>query len=78
MTGGRSVYSETQLKDFRAEGTPVKVINFLLVGYIEPPIDLAHLQRLGIFGAHPPQSIWEIKRPTLERLLPLLKLGFLA
>ena len=78
MTGGRSVYSETQLKEFNAERKPVKVINFLLVGYIEPPIGLAHLQKLGVFGAHPPQSIWEVRRPTLERILPQLKLGFLA
>jgi ribosomal protein S18 acetylase RimI-like enzyme/predicted nucleic acid-binding protein len=77
MTGGRSVYSEMQLNDWKASSDkPVKVINYLLVGYIEPAITLSVLQEWGVFQQHPPQSIFEIGRPALDKLLPLLGLGF--
>jgi len=77
MTGGRSVYSETELNQWQATpARPVKVINYLLVAYIEPPIDLSELKRLGIFTNHPPQSIFEINATKLATLLPRLSLGF--
>jgi hypothetical protein len=77
LTGGRSVYSEAELSDWGASpARPVKVINYLLVGYIDPPISLAELQSGGVFGGHPPQSIFEIARPELARLLARLNLGF--
>ncbi len=77
MTGGRSVYSETRLNDWKAtDAKPVKVINYLLAGYIDPAIGLSRLQEQGVFRQHPPQSIFEISRPALEKLLPHLSLGF--
>lgn len=77
MVGGRSVYSEKQLSDWNASPEkPVKVINYLLVGYIDPPISIKTLQELHIFKSHPPQSIFEIGQDKLEALLPLLNLGF--
>ena len=38
LSGGRSVYSERELSGFEASpDKPVKVINYLLVDYIDPP-----------------------------------------
>lgn len=77
MTGGRSVYSEAQLEAWEATSErPVKVINYLLAGYIEPAVTLEALKRMGIFGNHPPQSIFEISAPKLSLLLTGLNLGF--
>ncbi len=77
LTGGRSVYSEAQLSEWEASPErPVKVINYLLAAYIEPAISLCELQGIGIIGSHPPQSIFEIDRASLDRLLQRLQLGF--
>lgn len=79
LTGGRSVYSEAELSDWDASPErPVKVINYLLAGYIDPPISLEELQRGGVFVGHPPQSIFEIERKELEQLLARLNLGFIT
>ncbi|MCV0370798.1 GNAT family N-acetyltransferase [Filomicrobium sp.] len=77
MTGGRSVYSETELAAWKATPEkPVKVINYLLTNYIEPPVFFTDLQSLGIFRTHPPQSIFEIRQPNLLKLLQRLNLDF--
>ncbi len=58
LAGGRSVYSDTQLRKLAASpNEPVKVINFLLAAHIEPSIQLATLQSSAVFAGHPPQSI---------------------
>jgi hypothetical protein len=76
-TGGRSVYSEAELAEWEASSAkPVKVINYLLAAYIDPPITLAELAQLRIMTANPPQSIFEIHRPQLDALLARLSLGF--
>ena len=77
LTGGRSVYSEAELEQWEASPQkPVKVINYLLAAYIDPPIPIDELQKLGIFGGHPPQSIFELSRTQIDTLLPRLNLGF--
>ena len=77
LTGGRSVYSEMELAAWNAsEMRPVKVINYLLAGYIMPAVSVVELLREGVFVGHPPQSIFEIRSDKLEILLPRLKLGF--
>jgi hypothetical protein len=77
MTGGRSVYSEAALNEWNASpDSPVKVINYLLAAYIDPPIELTELTRMTIIGNHPPQSIFEINATKLSTLLPRLNLGF--
>jgi hypothetical protein len=77
LTGGRSVYSETQLSDWGATASrPVKVINYLLAAYIEPPIILDELRDIGIIPGHPPQSIFKLSRAHLNALLPRMNLGF--
>jgi predicted nucleic acid-binding protein len=77
MTGGRSVYSEVELNDWGAsQQKPVKVINYLLAGYIDPPISLNELHQQGVIAQHPPQSIFELERRYLETILPRMNLGF--
>ena len=77
LTGGRSVYSEIELAKWNASmESPVKVINYLLAGYIMPPILVDELRQAGIFSSHPPQSIFEIRADKLPALLPRLNLGF--
>lgn len=79
LTGGRSVYSESQLQDWQAsQGRPVKVINYLLAGYIDPPVMLEELEAQLVFRGHPPQSIWELTRGNLAFILPRMNLGFQA
>ncbi|HEX4407546.1 MAG TPA: GNAT family N-acetyltransferase [Xanthobacteraceae bacterium] len=77
LTGGRSVYSETELSDWKATTLrPVKVINYLLAAYIEPAITLDELRILGVMPGHPPQSIFELSQEHLNALLPRMNLGF--
>lgn len=77
LAGGRSVYSEAQLAQWGASANnPVTVINFLLVGYIVPPIEKVELEAMGIIGSQPPQSISLIDDERLDVLLEQLKLGF--
>ena len=77
MTGGRSVYSEEELSGWGASKTrPVKVINYLVVGYVEPEIHLDELLNMGVFNRRPPQSIASIGRKARDILLARLNLGF--
>lgn len=77
LTGGRSVYSEMEINDWDAAADRrVKVINYLLAAYIDPPIGLVELQNFGIIRGHPPQSICELDRTQINALLPRLNLGF--
>jgi ribosomal protein S18 acetylase RimI-like enzyme len=79
LTGGRSVYSEVELSEWEATpARPVKVINYLLAAYIEPPVSLDELRQMAIIPGHPPQSIFELNRSHLDTLLPRLNLGFAA
>ncbi|NUB12096.1 GNAT family N-acetyltransferase [Azospirillum brasilense] len=75
MTGGRSVYTERDLEIWSASPkSPVKVINYLLATYIEPPIKLKQLRQLGIFSSQPPQSIFQIQRHHLQNLLSCINI----
>ena len=86
LSSGRSVYSKKQLDDLRNKSqNSIKVINFLLVGYIDPVTDPAiepalgikFLRENGIFQGHPPQSISRIPRQQLlTTILPQIQLGF--
>jgi ribosomal protein S18 acetylase RimI-like enzyme len=79
LTGGRSVYSETELNEWKATAQrPVKVINYLLAAYIEPAATLDELRNIGVIPGHPPQSIFELSRIHLDALLPRMNLGFAA
>lgn len=79
QAGGRSVYSEAQIQGFGATPLrPVKVINFLLHGYLSPPISLDLLFEKDVFNGHPPQSIFEIPRQRLDALLSMRDWGFVT
>lgn len=76
-TGGRSVYSEADLAAWNAsESRPVKVINYLLIGYIEPPITLDELRTMGVVRGNPQQSIYELRDGLLRKMLDRTNLGF--
>tara|TARA_R110002126_G_scaffold6399_2_gene33274 strand:+ start:1136 stop:2677 length:1542 start_codon:yes stop_codon:yes gene_type:complete len=77
-TGGRSVYSEEQLAEWGASlQRPVKVINYLLVNYIDPPISLDELREIGVIkGKNPQQSIYELKPELLQKMLKRTNLEF--
>ena len=77
MTGGRSVYSEEQLARWDASPAhPVKVINFLLLHYIKPPISLGELKKLGIVKENVPQSIYELTSKQISDLVDRSNLEF--
>lgn len=76
-TGGRSVYSEEELENWKATPRkPVKVINYLLNAYIEPPIGIVELQKMGVIKENPPQSIYEIRGEALRHLIKRSNLEF--
>lgn len=54
ITAKRSVYSEEQLAGFRASvARPVKVIDFFLIGHLEPTVKLTDLNTEGVFVGRP-------------------------
>ena len=77
LTGKRSVYSEEQLADFRAtKKRPVKVIDFLLIGHIEPPMPLSDLKKTGVFNGAPPQSICILSPLRFKPVRSRMQFGF--
>lgn len=77
LTGKRSVYSEEKLAAFKATADrPVKVIDFLLVGHIEPAIKLKDLTHMGVFRGGPPQSISQLTEERFEPVRNRMAFGF--
>jgi hypothetical protein len=77
ITAKRSVYSEEQLAAFRAtKARPVKVIDFLLIGHLEPPVNLDDLNSEGVFTGHPPQSICHLPPPRFRPIRQRMSFGF--
>jgi len=77
LTGGRSVYSEEQLKEWGATPMrPVKVINYLLVSYIEPAVSIDELKTMGVIKGHPQQSIYKLSHALIEGLVERADLEF--
>lgn len=77
LAGGRSVYSDTQLRRLAATaGRPVKVINFLLAAHLEPPMPLTDLLNSKVFTGHPPQSIKTLAAAQQMSVLNQGSLGF--
>lgn len=76
LTAKRSVFSATDLHGWNASSaSPVKMIDFLLVGHLEAAIPLKTLVQLGILK-QAPQSITELRSDAYERLRPYLRLDF--
>ena len=80
LTGGRSVYSEEELEEWerkvKEKGKPVKVINYLLVSYIEPAISIDELKTMGVIKGHPQQSIYRLSHELAEGLIARADLVF--
>lgn len=77
LTAKRSVYSEAQLAGFGATNAkPVKVIDFLLVGHLDPLMTLDELEGEGVFTGHPPQSICHLPPERFNPVRRRMALGF--
>jgi hypothetical protein len=77
QTAKRSVFSAEDLTGMApSPASPVKMIDFLLVGHSQPSIPLAMLVSAGIFSSGPPQSIAELSEDRYAALKDLLQLGF--
>ncbi len=77
LTGGRSVYSEEQLEEWNATSEhPVKVINYLLVSYIEPAVSIDELRTMGVIKGHPQQSIYKLSHELIDGLVERADLKF--
>lgn len=77
LSAKRSVYSEAKLAAFEATARhPVKVIDFLLVGHIDPAIKLDELLRLKVFNRTPPQSISQLPPDRFEPVRSRMAFGF--
>jgi ribosomal protein S18 acetylase RimI-like enzyme/rRNA-processing protein FCF1 len=75
-TAKRSVYSAEELSEkIKERETPLKIIDFLLIGHVEPAIPLDQLIHEGILRAAP-QSICQLDELQYSTLKPLLHLGF--
>jgi ribosomal protein S18 acetylase RimI-like enzyme len=73
----RSVFSKSEIDAmFQSRNSPVKVIDFLLVGHSDPPIPLDNLIKLNVINSRPPQSITGISESAYQALKPLLNFGF--
>lgn len=77
QTAKRSVFSAEELRAMAPSiDSPVKVIDFLLVGHLEPPVTLNTLLASNVFSSQPPQSISELSEDRYARLKPHVNLGF--
>ncbi|MGV8938651.1 MAG: GNAT family N-acetyltransferase [Allorhizobium sp.] len=75
LTAKRSVFSDDELKSWVKGSPPLKVIDFLLIGHIVPPLPLNVLISERVLNSWP-QSITQISENSYQRLKPLLNLGF--
>jgi hypothetical protein len=77
LTAKRSVFSGEELRSMKpSQDSPVKMIDFLLVGHSDPAVPLSALLAEGILCGYPPQSIVELDVDRYEKLRPLVQLGF--
>src|SRR5262249_30132760 len=76
-TAKRSVFSAEELQMMGAStNSPIKVIDFLLIGHIEPPVRLDRLVATGVFSNRPPQSITQLSEARYIALKPHVRLDF--
>jgi GNAT superfamily N-acetyltransferase len=76
-TAKRSVFSAEDLDAMRAtRNSPVKLIDFLLIGHIQPPMRLNTLVQMEVFSHRPPQSIAQFTEERYTRLKPHVQLAF--
>lgn len=76
-TAKRSVFETSELNEMNPTSeNPVLVIDFLLIGHLQNPINLRTLVQNGIFNGSPPQSIAQISLEKYQKVKPLLDLGY--
>jgi hypothetical protein len=77
QTAKRSVFSSQDLTAMLpSSASPVKLIDFLLVGHRQPSVTLTTLVSAAIFNGRPPQSIAELSEEQYSVLKAFLQLGF--
>jgi hypothetical protein len=77
QTAKRSVFTAEELRAMVPSiDLPVKMIDFLLVGHLEPPVTLSALLAIHVFSSQPPQSISEFSEDRYAKLKPHVNLGF--
>jgi acetyltransferase (GNAT) family protein len=77
QTAKRSVFAAEDLTAMAPSAlSPVKMIDFLLVGHSQPSVPLATLVSAGIFNGRPPQSIAELSEERYAALKARVQLGF--
>ena len=77
LTAKRSVFSRDELRQMIDDkDTPVRVIDFLLVGHLEQAVPLATLVEEGVFLKSPPQSICSLPPERFGPIRRRLELGF--
>jgi hypothetical protein len=77
LTAKHSAFSADDLREMKPTATsPVKMIDFLLVGHSEPPVKLDTLIGSNVFFNRPPQSIAQLREDRYARLKLHLRLGF--
>lgn len=77
LTTKRSVYSTQQLQAIlTASSKRVKVIDFLLIGHLDPVVPLVELNRDKVFSGHPPQSICSLSPDRFKPILRRINFGF--
>ena len=76
LTAKRSVFSAKDMRGMKAStNSPVKMIDFLLVGHTQPPVRLDTLVAMGVFSNRPPQSIAQLTEEQYANLKPHVQLG---
>jgi ribosomal protein S18 acetylase RimI-like enzyme len=79
LTAKRSAYTTEQLSAIaEASSTPVKVIDFLLMGHFDPVIPLDQLLEDGVFRGWPPQSITHLDEARFAKVREHLNFGFVV
>jgi hypothetical protein len=77
FTAKRSVFSAEDLRGMKAStNSPVKMIDFLLIGHSQPPVRLNTLVAMGVFSNRPPQSIVQLTEGQYAKLKAHVQLGF--
>jgi len=77
ITAKRSVFSAEDMREMKASPiSPVKMIDFLLIGHIQSPVRLNTLVTTGVFSNRPPQSIAQLSEEQYAKLKPYVQLGF--
>jgi ribosomal protein S18 acetylase RimI-like enzyme len=75
LTAKRSVFSEAELRARVAGDREIKVIDFLLIGHLQPTLSLTTLRKKKILASWP-QSITTLTRQAFGKLKLLLEVGF--